>query len=40
MPLVDAAAVLGDGGAPNIFMENRSTDHDIQLTCDLRELVV
>ena len=36
MPLIDAAAVLGDDGSLNIFALNRSSDSDIRLTCDLR----
>lgn len=36
VPLVDAAAVLGDDGSVNIFVLNRSTDSDIRLACDLR----
>ncbi len=36
VPLVDAAAVLGDDGSLNIFALNRSTGSDIQLACDLR----
>lgn len=36
VPLVDAAAVLGDDGSLNIFVLNRSTDSDIELSCDLR----
>lgn len=34
VPLIDAAAVLGDDGALNIFALNRSAG-DIKLTCDL-----
>lgn len=36
VPLVDAAAVLGDDGSLNVFVLNRSTDSDIELSCDLR----
>ena len=36
VPLIDAAAVLGDDGSLNIFVLNRSTEHNIELACDLR----
>jgi len=36
VPLIDAAAVLGDDGSLNIFALNRSAGSDIKLTCDLR----
>ena len=36
VPLVDAAATLGDDGSLTIFAVNRSMDSDIQLECDLR----
>jgi alpha-L-arabinofuranosidase len=36
VPVIDAAAVLGDVGSVNIFVLNRSVDSDIKLTCDLR----
>ena len=36
VPLVDAAAVLGDDGSLTIFAVNRSMDADITLECDLR----
>jgi len=36
VPLIDAAAVLGDDGALNIFVLNRSVDSDVDLSCDLR----
>jgi alpha-N-arabinofuranosidase len=36
VPLIDAAAVVGDDGSLNIFIINRSTDNDIELSCDLR----
>jgi len=36
VPLVDAAATLGDDGSLTIFAVNRSMDEDITLACDLR----
>jgi alpha-L-arabinofuranosidase len=36
VPLMDAAAVLGDDGSLNIFAVNRSLDSNIKLSCDLR----
>jgi alpha-L-arabinofuranosidase len=36
VPLVDAAAVLGDDGSLTIFAINRSTDSAVRLDCDLR----
>ena len=36
MPYIYAAAVLGDDGSLSIFVMNRSTDSDIELSCDLR----
>ena len=36
VPLVDAAATLGDDGSLTIFAVNRSMDEDITLDCDLR----
>jgi alpha-N-arabinofuranosidase len=36
VPLVDAAAVLGDDGSLSIFALNRSPGSDISLACDLR----
>ena len=36
IPLIDAAAVLGDDGSLNIFVMNRSAANDIELSCDLR----
>ena len=36
VPFIDAAAVLGDDGSLNVFVLNRSTDSDIELSCDLR----
>jgi len=35
VPLIDTAAVLDDGSL-NIFVMNRSTDSNIELSCDLR----
>ena len=36
VPLIDAAAVLGDDESLNIFILNRSTENPVQLECDLR----
>ena len=36
VPLIDAAAVLGDDESLNIFILNRSTESDVQLDFDLR----
>jgi len=36
VPLIDAAAVLGDDESLNIFAINRSIESDVQLECDLR----
>ena len=36
VPLMDAAATMGDDGSVTIFAVNRSMDEDISLTCDLR----
>jgi alpha-L-arabinofuranosidase len=36
VPVIDSAAVLGDDGSLNIFVLNRSTENDIELSCDLR----
>jgi len=36
IPLVDAAAVLGDDGFLNIFVMNRASDNAVELSCDLR----
>ena len=36
VPLVDAAATLGDDGSLTVFALNRSMDSDITLDCDLR----
>ena len=36
VPMLDATAVLGDDGSLTVFAVNRSSDGDIQLTCDLR----
>ncbi len=36
VPLIDAAAVLGDDESVSIFALNRSAGSDIQLACDLR----
>ena len=36
VPLVDAAAVLSDEGSLNLFVMNRSTNSNVELTCDLR----
>lgn len=36
VPLLDATAVLGDEGSLTVFAVNRSSEKNIQLTCDLR----
>jgi len=36
VPLIDAAAVYTEDGSLNIFVLNRSTESDIELSCDLR----
>ena len=36
MPLVDAAATMGEDGSVTIFAVNRDMQEDIQLQCDLR----
>jgi alpha-N-arabinofuranosidase len=36
VPLLDAAAVLGDDGSLAVFAINRSLQDDLVLTCDLR----
>jgi alpha-L-arabinofuranosidase len=36
IPLMDAAAVLGEDASLNIFALNRNTSNPIELTCDLR----
>ena len=36
VPLVDAAATLGEDGSVTIFAVNRDMQEDIQLQCDLR----
>jgi alpha-N-arabinofuranosidase len=36
VPIIDAAAVLAEDGALNIFLVNRCIDQDVKLTCDLR----
>ena len=36
VPLIDAAAVLADDGTLNIFVLNRSSEGNIELSCDLR----
>ena len=36
VPLVDAAATLGDDGSLTVFAINRSMDEDIEFDCDLR----
>lgn len=36
VPMIDAAAVLSDGGAINVFVLNRSLDSDIELQFDMR----
>ena len=36
VPLLDAAAVLGEDGTLTLFAVNRDMKEDIELTCDLR----
>jgi len=36
VPLIDAAAVMGDDSSLTIFVLNRSMDQQVALTCDLR----
>ena len=36
VPMVDAAAVLGDDGSVTIFAVNRDLEHSVALDCDLR----
>ena len=36
VPILDACAVLGDEGSLTIFAVNRSSETDLNLTCDLR----
>jgi alpha-L-arabinofuranosidase len=36
IPLVDAAAVLGDDGSLNILVMDRASENTIELSCDLR----
>jgi len=36
VPMIDAAAVLGEDSSLNVFVINRSTGSDIELSCDLR----